>query len=650
MSNPPKDPLDEDFSEDEDLVFEEDALERVGTPRTVPASADFFVGQILGGRFEVVDAPEGPPDAEIRSLRARDRVRGGSDLLLEVVRREVLERLTDLPARIQAAVPRLKDLSHESINPLLDFGMLPDGRLYFASQHLHGRRLSEQLERNEPLPAEDAFLVTQRVLRALEYGHTLRQVHGDLSPEQVLLEEGNDQLVSSVRLLSFGHRAVLAPVGEAPTRVQDLRASGQLLAALLVGRPLEGEPIQWWDANAPNLSRQENELVRQGLLSARLGGFSEVVEFRSAIESLPRFQETEAGGGWVRTLALAGAAGALAAAGLWWFQKDDAEEGGLGNTVSAAERDEARDLEAEAAAAAAVAGLEAPSADGAPPEAPPSEEFLALRLDEQLARLRDGLDATNRTVIDLRAATQGLTSRFGSIDERLSLLDERVASFDARMGAVDERIEALERAAAAPQSVAVAPPAAPALPLPDEAAPELRAAAEELFGGSASPFGPLGSRSIHHTRTADGEEGWMIVTVEPDEAPPAGADRSWLLDEEYLSAQGESLGARTVRVVQRGARFEEVDGRVYGLLDLESPWIELSSEIFEPLEVPTPPARLGLSQDALAAFRERLRTAQTVALVEVDAGRSSWFVPGLGFVRYVDPERIRRELVLVERR
>lgn len=634
MTEQDPDKPEEDFSDLEEMVFEEMESERQNAPRTAPSEAPFFAGQILGGRFEVLDELSDSPTSQI--VRAQDRVRGGSDIALEVVRRAVLARIEDLPERIGTVIPKLKELSHDAINPLLDFGMLPDGRLYFASQALEGRRLSELLANNEPLSIEEAFGVTRRILRALEYGQTIEQLHGSLTPDNVLFEDGSEDLASGLRLLSFGHAAVLSPADRPLTPNRDLQAVGPLLAQMLVGRPIQGHLHTWWDENAPALSRGESNVVKNALLSARGEGFRGVSELREAIEALPAHSSGEEPVRLGRLVALALAAGGLGAAAIWVVQRDSQQDdaGGSGVVLAADGSDENR----EQAPIVDVDPLLEETGDD-PLDTPlealtsastPNEELeLVRRIDEQIRRLRDGLDVTNRTVVDLRATTQAL---------------------DAKLLGIDERLSALESGKDQPESTPLVSAGPRALPLPDEASPELRAAAKGLFEGPASPFGPVGTRALHHTLTADGDQGWLVITVGRDDATPDGADRSWILEEEYLDAKGRPLGKRDVRVVQRGARFEEVDGRVYGLLDLENPWIELSSEDFQPRTDLVPPTSLGVPKGALEAFRLRVESTPSIALVEVDGNRRSWFVPGLGFVRYEDPERIRRELVLLEAR
>ncbi|MFT7542435.1 MAG: serine/threonine protein kinase, partial [Gammaproteobacteria bacterium] len=192
LSNEDAFPDGEECSDMEEMVFEVSDSDRVSTPRTAPVEAPFIKGQILGGRFEVLRSIR---DTSVsRIVRAKDRVRGGSDIALEVANRNVLARIENLPDRIHGIVPRLKELSHKVINPLLDFGILPDGRLYFSSQVLGGRTLDSMLANNQPLTTEAAFATTRRLLRALEYGHSLGQVHGTLAPKNILFEDSGEPL------------------------------------------------------------------------------------------------------------------------------------------------------------------------------------------------------------------------------------------------------------------------------------------------------------------------------------------------------------------------------------------------------------------------------------------------------------------------
>ena len=640
----------EENSEVEEVIFEEIEGHGDRSSRTAPLEAPFQPGQILGGRFEVIANLRRTPTSQF--VQARDRVRGGADIVLEVVQRSVLSKIGDLPERIRVIVPRLKELSHEVIDPLLDFGMLPDGRVYFASQLLLGTSLADRLAEGQASDPREALAVTRRILNGLEYGLSIGQLHGGLDPHSLFFEEGDGDLAQSLRLLSFGRRSILAGPDDAPSESRDVRAVGPLLAQMMVGQPIKGELDVWWDERAPSLSKEAARFVGTALGTVRGAGFENLSELRQALEALPELRpraERSPTWGWV---GLAFAAGLLGSVGTWTYLKSSNKP----NEVLAGSGDS--ELVAGTETTTEVQSGDFPL-DGQTPS-------LATG-PEEIESLRNGLGLTNRALVDLRASTQGYEAQLKELQARLEALGSqadsesgltpperarvteelsaKIQSLQTALASLEGRLELMERERAASEE---GPAVVAQLPLPESAGPALRETAQELFSGQASPFGPVGSRALHHTLTAEGDEGWMIITVGRDAQTPADADQSWLLEEEYLSASGQPLGSRQVQVVRRGGRFEEIDGRVYPLLDLENPWVELSTLDFEPRSGLTPPASLAVPEGALEAFQERLEADSLVALVEVDGMRRSWFVPGLGFVRFEDPNRLRRELVLME--
>ncbi|MEO6057060.1 MAG: protein kinase [Gemmatimonadales bacterium] len=80
-------------------------------------------------------------------------------------------------------------LAHPQILPLYDSGEC-EGLLYFVMPYAGGETLRDRLEREGPLPVEDALRVTRAVAGALAYAHRLNVIHRDIKPENILLQEG----------------------------------------------------------------------------------------------------------------------------------------------------------------------------------------------------------------------------------------------------------------------------------------------------------------------------------------------------------------------------------------------------------------------------------------------------------------------------
>lgn len=82
------------------------------------------------------------------------------------------------------------NLSHPHIVPVFDSGEA-DGQLYFVMPLIDGESLRARLEREGPLPVEEAIRLIREVADALEYAHGAGVLHRDLKPENIMLSRGH---------------------------------------------------------------------------------------------------------------------------------------------------------------------------------------------------------------------------------------------------------------------------------------------------------------------------------------------------------------------------------------------------------------------------------------------------------------------------
>ncbi len=81
-------------------------------------------------------------------------------------------------------------LSHPHIVPLHDSGAL-DGLPYYVMPYIEGESLRMRLQREGPLPVQDAVRLAREVAGALAYAHIHDVVHRDIKPENILLQDGH---------------------------------------------------------------------------------------------------------------------------------------------------------------------------------------------------------------------------------------------------------------------------------------------------------------------------------------------------------------------------------------------------------------------------------------------------------------------------
>lgn len=197
-----------------------------------------------------------------------------------------------LAAKFLAEARILAALRHPGIVRVTDFGTLEDGRVYFVMDHVEGGSLAERLASGDPPSTSTvrAWYAELRSTLALCHRHGI--VHGDIKPENVLVD-GDERLVLSdfgiARLTdrafrtgldlatatlpgNFGTPYTLAPEcrhGKKASPAADVYSFGVLLFKCLTGLWFEGSPrlLQEIDAAFPEwslllrkmLARETNE-------------------------------------------------------------------------------------------------------------------------------------------------------------------------------------------------------------------------------------------------------------------------------------------------------------------------------------------------------------------------------------------------------
>src|SRR5947208_1830230 len=93
------------------------------------------------------------------------------------------------PERFLREIDTAARLNHPHILPLHDSGQA-GGFLYYLMPYIEGESLRDRLEREGPLPLEEALRITREVASALSYAHSHDVAHRDIKPENILLSGG----------------------------------------------------------------------------------------------------------------------------------------------------------------------------------------------------------------------------------------------------------------------------------------------------------------------------------------------------------------------------------------------------------------------------------------------------------------------------
>ncbi len=97
-----------------------------------------------------------------------------------------------------------KQLRHPNLAEVLDFSIASDGTAYMVMEYIEGVNLREVLARNGgPLDYRFVIPIAEQALSALEYLHSRRFVHRDISPDNIMLTR-EDNAEPRVRLIDLG--------------------------------------------------------------------------------------------------------------------------------------------------------------------------------------------------------------------------------------------------------------------------------------------------------------------------------------------------------------------------------------------------------------------------------------------------------------
>ncbi len=90
--------------------------------------------------------------------------------------------------RFLSEIRTTANLQHPHILPLHDSGEA-DGLLFYVMPFVEGESLRDRLNRERPLPIDDAVGIAREVADALDYAHRHGVIHRDIKPENILLHD-----------------------------------------------------------------------------------------------------------------------------------------------------------------------------------------------------------------------------------------------------------------------------------------------------------------------------------------------------------------------------------------------------------------------------------------------------------------------------
>jgi serine/threonine protein kinase len=94
----------------------------------------------------------------------------------------------------------LWDLRHYALPAMRDLIQLDDGRVLLVMSYIPGLTLEKTVQKTGPMDAESVMWIIERIINALNYIHRNGVIHGDLKPQNVIVQEDKHMAV----IVDFG--------------------------------------------------------------------------------------------------------------------------------------------------------------------------------------------------------------------------------------------------------------------------------------------------------------------------------------------------------------------------------------------------------------------------------------------------------------
>lgn len=219
---------------------------------------------LIAGRFETeATLGEGPLGKVYRAVDHNAGPGRTGQAALRILRADAVDDAL-FDRNCEELVPRLRELCHPGLHPLLAAGRTRLGLPYIATDFAEGEDLRQLIADQAPLPASRVCTIGQKLVAALSVGHSAELPHGNLHPGNVLLvrgKEGGDPFAAPIRLLDYGvleltgssrpregsaYRAPELHDGQPATLTSDLYSAAAVLWELLFGAPPSAaEELEW---------------------------------------------------------------------------------------------------------------------------------------------------------------------------------------------------------------------------------------------------------------------------------------------------------------------------------------------------------------------------------------------------------------------
>ena len=201
----------------------------------VPARPSSPVGSILDGRYRILRQLGAGGMGEVYEA---EHIHIEKKLAIKLLHAEVASS-PDAVQRFRLEARAASLIGHRNIVEMLDFGQLPDGRIYMCMELVDGVPLSELLDR--PVPADRLLDILIQIGQGLAAAHNKGIVHRDIKPANIVVTTGPSG-EDIPKILDFGIAKIAGSDGQNQlTRTGAIFGTpGYMAPEQAMGNPIDG--------------------------------------------------------------------------------------------------------------------------------------------------------------------------------------------------------------------------------------------------------------------------------------------------------------------------------------------------------------------------------------------------------------------------
>jgi serine/threonine-protein kinase len=148
---------------------------------------------------------------------------------------KVLAAVADEPAQARLTLEAriISRLEHPGIVPVHDFGVLPDGRVYYTMKLVRGQRLDQSVRAQPGL--SNSLHLFEKICEAVAFAHANGVIHRDLKPQNIMVGPFGEVLVMDWGIAKLLCDSAISPAASAASgHDHNLRVTGH---GAVVGTP-----------------------------------------------------------------------------------------------------------------------------------------------------------------------------------------------------------------------------------------------------------------------------------------------------------------------------------------------------------------------------------------------------------------------------